>query len=319
MSPEAGQAVVPDAVAAVVPDAVAAVVADAQDALSRTTDPLDASVIRSADAATLVRRHGLRTVRDLALLLLPLAARLADPPISGYRVPAVGIEGGSGDLILGGNLEVPGADLGSTVHAEGFVSLRARRRARVLAVLALTRASPCAHCRQTLVESAGAEALRIIDPDGRDVGLTDLVPQAFGPAALGVAPDDPSVAHWPALAFDPSFAGDAPPARVGDALLAAGRAAHAPYSGAPSAVVLRCDDGTLLAAGCVESVAFNPTITALQAALVERAAAGIDRARVREAWLGRVPGGMVDPSAGFDALLSAALPGARGHVVDWHP
>ena len=110
--------------------------------------------------------------------------------------------------------------------------------------------------------------------------------------------------------------GDAP-GDVASALLDAGRRAHAPYSGAPSAVVLRTSDGRLVAAGCVESVAFNPTTTALQAALVEAVAIGADLAAISDGWLAASHGGPVDPEPGFRSLLTAVAAGARAHALRW--
>jgi cytidine deaminase len=228
-------------------------------------------------------------------------------------VPAVGIEAESGDLVLGGNLEFPGTDLGTTVHAEGFVSLRIRRRGRTLETLAVREAHPCAHCRQTLAEADAADRLEIIDLLGHELTLAELYPWSFRPAALGVPGDRPDGVSWPEL----SFSGEAPAADVASLLLSAGGRAHAPYSHAPSAVVLRLRDGRRVSAGCVESVAFNPTITAMQAALVEVAALHAPTADVVEGWLARTAAGPVDPAAGFRALLAAAAPAAAAHVVDW--
>ena len=76
-----------------------------RDARARATSCPDAVV---DDAG---RDFGLAGPRDVALLALPAATRLAHPPISGFFVGAVGIEAGSGDLVLGGNLEFPGLDL----------------------------------------------------------------------------------------------------------------------------------------------------------------------------------------------------------------
>jgi cytidine deaminase len=274
------------------------------------------SVIARAAADALVERHGLASMEALALLALPLAAELARPPISGYRVAAVGIEAGSGDLVLGGNLEVPGTELTTTVHAEGFVALRARRRGRQLAILALTSARPCAHCRQTLAESASADGLALVDLDGHRVTLDDLYPLAFRPAALGVEGDRPDTVRWAGLqlAIDREL-----PEVVARALEDAGAHAHAPYSGAPSAVALLLRDGRLLSAGCVESVAFNPSISAAQAALVEVAAARVEATDVIDAWLARSIGGAVDPEPAFRAVVAAALPSARAHVAGWNP
>ena len=100
-------------------------------------------------------------------------------------------------------------------------------------------------------------------------------------------------------------------------MLDAGTHAHAPYSGAPSAVVLRAGDGRLVGAGCVESVAFNPSVSALQAALVELVAARIDPSDIAEGWLASADGGAVDPEPGFRALLRAIAPGAAAHVARW--
>jgi len=237
---------------------------------------------------------------------------MAVAPISGYRVAAVGIET-DGALVLGANLEFPGTDLGTTIHAEGFVPLRVRRRGRTLATLAVGSARPCAHCRQTLAESAGADALWLIDVEGNRRSLEDLYPWSFRPAALGVAGDDRAAVHWRDLEID---AESAPP-DVAGALLEAGQRAHAPYSEAPSAVALRLADGRVLAAGCVESVAFNPTITAAQAAMVELAAARATGSDITGAWLAKTARGTVDPEPAFRALLGAVAPAAGLRVVEW--
>ena len=297
----------------------AGVVADVEHFVAAARDdPLAGSTIGADVALELVARHGLSSTTELALLALPVAGAMARPPISGYRVAAVGVEAG-GDLVLGANLEFPGADLGATIHAEGFVALRARRRGRRLATLAVREAHPCAHCRQTLAEAADADTLAIVDLLGNVLVLEDLYPWSFRPAALEHDGDTPGATPWPALAFattgGPQVA--TVPDDVAAELLAAGSRAHAPYSGAPSAVVLRLGDGRLLSAGCVESVAFNPSVTAMQAALVEVAAARTDADEITDAWLGRTAGGSVDPEAGFRALLRAVAPDAKASVVNW--
>ena len=294
-------------VGATVEAGVAAIVAGPADG------PLDGSTVPRGAAAQLVARHDLGSVVELALLALPVAGAMARPPISGYRVPAVGIEAESGDLVLGANLEFPGSELTSTIHAEGFVALRARRRGRALETLAVRQARPCAHCRQTLAESAAVDGLTLVDTLGYAVSLDDLYPWPFQPGALGVAGDLPARVTWPDL----SLATGDPPPDVAAALLEAGAHAHAPYSRVPSAVVLRVRDGRLIAAGCVESVAFNPSISALQAALVELVAARIAPSDIAEGWLACINGGAVDPEPGFRALLRAVAPDARAHVARW--
>jgi hypothetical protein len=67
----------------------------------------------------------------------------------------------------------------------------------------------------------------------------------------------------------------------------------------------------------VESVAFNPSIEAIQAALVEVAAVGAEPGDIVEGWLARTPDAGVDPAPRFRAVLQAVAPGARAQVVDW--
>jgi cytidine deaminase len=275
-------------------------------------DPLTGSTLPAAAVAQLVERHGLASEREVALLALPVAGAMARPPISGYRVGAVGIEAG-GDLVLGANLEFPGSDLGTTIHAEGFVALRVRRRAATLETLAVREAHPCAHCRQTLAESAAADDLAVIDPLGHELTLDELYPWPFRPAALGVAGDSADAMPWPDLAL---VTGDVP-GDVADLLHEAGSRAHAPYSGAPSAVAVRLRDGDLLAAAAFESVAFNPSITAVQAAMVEVAAARASTGEIAEAWLARTANTQIDPAPAFRALLAAVAPSARLTIADW--
>jgi len=295
------------------PEVEAALANVVDGSIAPAADPHAASTISAMEVARLVDRFGLASARELALLALPVAGALADPPISGYRVAAVGIEVETGDLVLGGNLDFPGTELTTTIHAEGFVSLRVRRRGRTLGTLAVREAHPCAHCRQTLAESDAADRLKLIDLMGHELTLAELYAWAFRPVALGVAGDRAGAVSWPDL----RFVGETPPTQVAGLLLEAGALAHAPYSRAPSAAVLRLGDGRLVSAGCVESVAFNPSITAIQAALVEVAAGRVPRTDVREGWLARTAGGAVDPDPGFRALLAAAAPSALAHVVDW--
>jgi cytidine deaminase len=283
---------------------------------ARRGDPATAATVPAAAVRDLMARHGLASAAEVALLALPAARSIARPPISGYRVGVVGVEAGSGDLVLGGNLEFPGFDLWATVHAEGFASLRARARGAALATLALTEAHPCAHCRQTLMESAAAGGLVVVDLLGHALPLDRIYPWAFGPAALGERGDVPAGRAWVAAAIvDPAGAMDLD-AVTADALTRALVRAHAPYGTAPSAAALRLADGRVLGGGCVESVAFNPTITALQAALVEVVAIGADPSDVVGAWLARVPGSAADPEPAFRGLIHAVAPAAAVHVLD---
>jgi cytidine deaminase len=267
--------------------------------------------VGASDVEGLVREFGLASARELALLALPAAGTLAQPPISGFRVGAVGLTT-SGELLPGGNLEFPGASIHDTVHAEGFVTLGARARGLSLDALAIGEARPCAHCRQVLAEMGWADRLRLIDPFGADVGLWDVYPAAFVPGDLGMAAAGVAGADAGSPARPAGVADDA-----AAALAAAARRAHAPYSGEPAAVAVRTRDGRVFGGAVLESVAFNPTIGPVQDVLVALAAADVPFADVREGWLAVVRDGRVGHEASARALLAAVAPGASLQVTYW--
>lgn len=268
-------------------------------------------VISGSDAAVLVASFGLTGVRELMLLLLDSAKAYAQPAISSFYVGAVGLEAPSGDLILGGNVEFPGTHLGYTLHGEGFVATRVFSRGAELAVIAIGEAHPCAHCRQFLSEFANSSRLELIDPLGHSLTLGQLYPWPFDPAYLG----EPGARPGPG-ASDMAFAEAVTPA-ISQALLAAGRHAHAPYSKCPGAVVLQLADGRLIGGASIESVAFNPTISPLQAGLVNLIAAGAGYADIRAVTLATVPGGAVDYAASTRELLAAIAPQAELSIVGY--
>ena len=102
-----------------------------------------------------------------------------------------------------------------------------------------------------------------------------------------------------------------------EALLSAGRRAHAPYSGCPGAVLFVLDDGTEVTGSGIESVAFNPTMQPVMAAMIELTAMGLDAGRIRTAWLGTVRGGAVDYTATTTELLARVAPGVALRVAGW--
>lgn len=277
---------------------------------SRVGPARNAATISLADAAALIERYGLDGIETLMLLALPVAEKLANPAISGFMVGAVGLDS-DGALILGGNVEFPFTHLGTTLHGEGSVLVRAFSRGTTLARLAIGEAHPCAHCRQCLAEFAAAPDLVLIDPLGHRLRLADLYPWPFDPNYLGEAGAIPGATPWPGL----TFTGTQGPG----ALLAAGRKAHTPYSGCPAGVVLVTDDGTEIAGSALESVAFNPTIGPMQAALVNLIATGRPYSSIATVHLGTVTGGAVDYARSTAELLSAVAPAADLVVHDWRP
>jgi cytidine deaminase len=276
-------------------------------------DAGDAGVLLAAEAADLVAAFDLAGPDDLMCLALPHAASLARPAISGFVVGAVGLEAGTGNLLLGGNVEFPGASLGLTLHGEGAVTLRAFGRGTAVEALAVIRARPCAHCRQVLTELAWADDLVLIDPAGHRVTLDDLYPWPFSPGALGTTGAVPGAVPWPDLAL----ASDAAPQPVVERLVRAGSRAHAPYTRSPAAAVLALPDGGFVVGSALESVAYNPSIGPVQAAVPELLARGWELADVRAAWVAVPAEAPVDHAAVARHLLRAIAPSAPVTVVHW--
>lgn len=268
-------------------------------------------IMSASDAQTLSARHGIDGVTDLMLLLLEFAKSFAQPPISQFLVGAIGLEAESGDLVFGGNVEFPGTHLGTTLHGEGFVATRAFNRGTRLAMIAIGEAHPCAHCRQYLSEFAGGPSLLLIDPLGHSLPLSALYPWPFDPGYLGEAGAVAGAVNWPAL--------HAPTGGIAPALLAAGQCSHTPYSRCPGAVMLTLGDGAIVTGSAIESVAFNPSMSPLQGAIVDLLARGYRYSDITDAVLGCVVGGAVDYRASTTELLAAIAPGVGLTVVDWTP
>lgn len=245
------------------------------------------------------------STEELARGLLPRAAEFAHAPISGYSAGAIALVAtGEGEaLALGANLEHAGAPLTSVVHAEQAALHVARRHgAGALRALALT-APPCGHCRQFLLEAEADAGVRILTPDG-DATLGELLPRPFGPGALGRGPALFRGARARLRLRDGSS-----DALVLDALEAA-RAAYAPYSRAPAGAALLGADGRTHCGSALESVACNPSLGALAAALSALAlarAAGTPPAAPARAVLVEAAG-RSSQRAQAEALLAAAAP-----------
>lgn len=317
VNPFAADSAVPTRLAAVGSEARAGIAARVKAAIStRQRQPAgnNGSVLAAGIATELVSEFGLASVRDLMCLLLDVAKDLASPSISDFHVGAVGLEAETGNLILGGNVEFPGTHLGFTLHGEGFVFTRTMSRGTNISVVAIGEAHPCAHCRQCLAEYAASEKLELIDPLGHTLTLAQLYPWPFDPNYLGERGAVPGRELWPELKFDEAAV---PP--VAETLLAIGRRSHSPYSKCPGAVLLHLKDGNTVSGLAIESVAFNPTIHPIQAAIVDLLAHGYAYADISGTTLGTVRGGDVDYSVSTRELLARVAPEAPLQILGWTP
>lgn len=237
------------------------------------TIPRQAGRLFARQCTELVDRLGI-DLEQLMTRLLPLAKIYAVAPVSDFSVGAVAMAGaGNSDdptnLFLGANIEFRHQPLNQTIHAEQSAALHAwHQGAQYLRAIATSEA-PCGYCRQFLYEFEKNSDLMVITPDGKNTGyrktaLSNLLPQAFGPSNL----DNPSGLMAPAKA-DRIFRlqADIKDRTVAEALTAAEKS-YAPYTRNFAGCGLLASTGEIFKGRCVESAAFNPSLTALHCAIL---------------------------------------------------
>jgi len=218
-------------------------------------------VITAKDALQLTKVLGI-SIEQLMLKLIAPARLYAQPPISNYHVGVVS-QGLTGNLYLGGNMEFGGETLNFTIHGEQAAIMNAWLHGEQgLASIAIGGA-PCGHCRQFINElSTAASQLRIILPNREPLPIEALLPGAFGPHNLdnqgGLMQPENHQLHL----VTPS---EAP--LVLTALEMANKS-YAPYSKSYSGVALLTQTGQIYAGPYAENVAFNPSMSPMQAALI---------------------------------------------------
>ncbi|MDB5073073.1 MAG: cytidine deaminase [Candidatus Eremiobacteraeota bacterium] len=265
----------------------------------------DAAMLAPGDAQARAAAAGIDT-DTLMTALLPWAASFAHVPVSGFSVGAVAL-GRSGALYAGANLELAQMPLSASVHAEQAAVANAWLNGEEgLVALAVT-AAPCGHCRQFLSELNDAARLRILIAEKTPATLGELLPAAFGPADLGVNARLLETADH-GLAAAPS--GDEL-ATSGDddlasAALSAANASYAPYTRAYAGIALRLRDATVVTGRYAECAAYNPSLPALQAALVALRLRRVDASVIVDAVLAEAPGASSQRTAAAAALRTIA-------------
>lgn len=219
------------------------------------------SQIRSESFSGRLRGLEEAPVEVIEAALVPLARDFAQAPVSGFFVGAVAL-GVSGAYYLGANMEFTGVPLSASLHAEQSAVLNAWIHGEsAIRGLAVSEA-PCGHCRQFLRELAGGETLSL-RIKGQPTTLAALLPLAFG--------DTPrrgeGLLDRPPRKLESSHRLESSLQRR--ALNAAQRG-YAPYTGAPEGFALEGTNGKIFVGRSAESVAFNPSVTALVCALNAR-------------------------------------------------
>lgn len=205
----------------------------------------------------------------LMVRLLPLAQIYAVAPVSGFRAGAVALvsTGNGSELYLGANMEFENQPLVQTIHAEQAAVMNAWHQGAVSLVAVAASAPPCGYCRQFLYEPGNSGVMRIIIPTDQEggyqsVALRDLLPKAFGPADLG-SPHTADPADDSIFRLKLKHRSDDP---VILAALEAARKAYAPYSHNAAGSAVEMATGGVFSGRYVETAAFNPCLSPLQAA-----------------------------------------------------
>lgn len=260
--------------------------------------PVTHGAIAAPVVAQFLRSSGM-SIEQLMLALIPLAQKFAIPPISKFFVGAVAL-GASGSIYFGANYEFVGQALSFTVHGEQAATAHAISRGETGMQMLAVSAAPCGYCRQFLYELTTASTLQILLPNKPATLLTSLVPDAFGPGDLGVtaalmSPQSHSMTLTP-LIHDP----------VVKAALAAANASYAPYTFSYAGVALKTRDGGIFTGSVAENAAFNPSMSPLEAAIVNLViSGGKSYPDIIEAVLVEATGSKASQAVATRAVLSA--------------
>ena len=293
-------------------DALASILSDFKDESRKKLTAVLAAPDFSGQITTSVVKGLLaseqKNVAALMLGLLPLARTYSHPPISDYHVGAVA-RGASGDLYLGFNIEFPGQALGFAVHGEqAALSNAYMHNEEGVSAIAVT-AAPCGHCRQFMNELAPDGQLEVLVDGAAPVKMASLLPMAFGPKDLGRKEG----------AF-PVRETNLTPAASSDALMQAAweaaRKSYAPYTGSHSGVAIATRAGRIYKGSYIENVAFNPSLSPFQTALVQLIVAGEEYSEVFRVVLAETKGAKISQRSVTEAVMSAVTPGARVETVD---
>ncbi|HGY9588582.1 MULTISPECIES: cytidine deaminase [Vibrio] len=237
--------------------------------------------------------------KELRVALLPFAAAFSYAPISEFYVGAI-VRGLSGRLYFGANMEFFGVQLGQTVHAEqcaiSHAWMKGERGVKDITI----NYSPCGHCRQFMNELTTAKELKIQLPEREEKSLHDYLPEAFGPADLGIQSGlMAEVKH--------EFACDDNDTLLQKAVTAM-NISHAPYTNNLSGIALEMNSGRVFQGAYAENAAFNPSLPPLQVALIQILMAGEQFEDIKAAALVENSQGKISHLADTQSTLEALNP-----------
>jgi cytidine deaminase len=142
----------------------------------------------------------------------------------------------------------------------------------------------------------------ILTPQKPPMKLSSILPDAFGPAALGM-----THGAFPVQTSDLLLA-ENPSDPLAMVALDACRKAYSPYSKSPSGVAIQSAKGRIYRGSYIENVAFNPSLSPLQIAVAQMIAAGEPHSAISAATLVEVPGAKITQRPVSETVLAAIAP-----------
>ncbi|ELA9289852.1 cytidine deaminase [Vibrio parahaemolyticus] len=237
--------------------------------------------------------------KELRVALLSFAAAYSYAPISEFYVGAI-VRGLSGRLYFGANMEFFGVQLGQTVHAEQSAISHAWMKGEHGVKDITINFSPCGHCRQFMNELSTAKELKVQLPERDEKSLHEYLPEAFGPADLGIESGlMAEVKH--------QFVCDDEDALIQQAVEAMNMS-HAPYTNNLSGLALELANGRVFKGAYAENAAFNPSLPPLQVALIQVLLAGETFDSIKAAALVENSKGKISHLADTQSTLEALNP-----------
>jgi cytidine deaminase len=240
-------------------------------------------IIPAHDVQSLMKRRRNMDVESLLTSLIQPASALARPPISNYHVGAAGLAG-SGAIYLGVNLELRGAPLNNSIHAEQFLATSLVQAGEERLISLAVSAAPCGHCRQFYAELHRADEIRFLFGDEASMEartLDDLLPLRFGPQDL-IGPDGSLLLQPQHHDLQLTRASEAKIKAMDAALVTASHQAmkeasscYCPYTLCPAGVSIILQNGSVFSGGCIESAAYNPTLSPLHTAYISACIGGM--------------------------------------------
>ncbi len=236
---------------------------------------------------------------ELRVALLPFAAAYSYAPISEFFVGAI-VRGLSGRLYFGANMEIIGAQLGQTVHAEQSAISHAWMKGETGLKDITINYSPCGHCRQFMNELTTADSLVVQLPQRDEMTLQEYLPESFGPKDLGIT-DALMSPKQHGLSTDET---DTLVLSAVDAL----NQSHSPYTKNLSGVAISTKDGNTYKGAYAENAAFNPSLPPLQVAFMQLLLAGQSFEDIQLVALAEMASGKISHLADTQATLEAIDP-----------